>query len=56
MTVKELIEILGACNDDATIVISDPRGLIFPKGEQIWSVSDGGEVIIDIRNEDAYND
>jgi hypothetical protein len=48
MTVKELIEVLQTCNDDATIIIKDDNGSgsgIYD--EQIWATSDGLSVIID---------
>jgi hypothetical protein len=49
MTVRELKEILSACNDDAIIIVkSDDYGLQHVKEQQVFAVPDGTRVIIDV--------
>ena len=47
MTVKELKEVLEACNDDAEIIIQVERRINYIYDSQIWQTTDGKQVIFD---------
>lgn len=47
MTVKELKEVLSACNDDAEIIIADDSGSSNIQESQIYQTSDGSQVVFD---------
>jgi hypothetical protein len=47
MTVKELKEILDACNDNAEILVSDMSGTGPISPSAVWATTDGFQVIID---------
>lgn len=48
MTVKDLKEILDACNDDAIVVIKLNHYTAFLADEQIFAAEDGESVTIDV--------
>jgi len=47
MTVKELKEILDACNEDAVIVIATTAGNYLLNESQVFHVPEYSEVVID---------
>lgn len=49
MTVKELKEILDACNDDAVVLVEHGDGLINVQDSQVFQTIDGtNRVVIDL--------
>ena len=46
MTVKELKEILDACNDDAVVFVSTADMTLEVEGAQLWAIDDGQTLVI----------
>jgi hypothetical protein len=58
MTVKELKDILDACNDTAEVIVHTSTGLQILKDEQVYQLfdlSDNGTVIFSVRDVEANN-
>lgn len=52
MTVKELIEVLQACNEEAQVYLADDSGRGTIKESYIYQSPDGSQVTIDPWNEE----